>query len=195
MKLLSCVKDYIRKDEKNRRTGMKVKCFMAFILSLFLLLFLMGPVFQLFYENETASAPRGIYLKLAGTPSYGDYVITACPKAYPPLTYEGMPILKKVQGLPGDSYIVTDENLYLERTKAKYPIFHKDYLPELAPGNYSVPPTMYLLLNDMPYSFDSRYMGPISETQIISKAILLINYDYFNTVYGKYIGGTSDEKE
>lgn len=174
---------------------MKIKCFMAFILSLFLLLFLMGPVFHLFYYNKTASVPRGIYLKLAGMPSRGDYVIASCPKAYPPLTYEGMSILKKISGLPGDTYIVTDDYLYLDKTKAKYPIFHKDYLPKLNPGNYSVPPTMYLLLNDMPYSFDSRYMGPISESQIVSKATLLIDYDYLNTIFEKYIGGTSDEKK
>lgn len=189
-KFSSCMKSVFHKMNQNKSKGVKVKCFMVFTLSLFGLLFLMGPVFHMFYINETASAPRGIYLKLAGTPSKGDYVILSCPKEYPPLTYPGMLLLKKIRGFPGEVYTVADDTLTLN--EVNYPIFHLEYLPQLDTGTFSIPPGMYLFLNDMPYSFDSRYMGPISHTQIISRVILLLDYDHLNVLYQKYIGGTQN---
>ena len=77
--------------------------------------------------------------------------------------------------------------------KNAYPIYHLDYLPQLDEGEYVVPDGEYMFLNDMPYSFDSRYMGPISQDHIQNKVILLINLDFFQAMYLKLTGGNADE--
>ena len=159
---------------------------MACIGLFFLLLVIMGPMLHMFYVNHTASAPRGLYLALSVEPSYGDYVNVSCPKDVPPLATKDELLLKRLRGVPGDVYVVTDDALFLNGEY--YPLFHAKYLPILPKGTYTVPEGYYFLLNDHPKSFDSRYLGPIAKERVHSKMILLLDYDYIEKIYEE-LGG------
>lgn len=180
------IKLYRHKICWNIKQGKKAKIGMAITALLFLLLVVMGPVLHMFYVNHTASAPRGLYLALPLQPSYGDYVNVSCPRDVPPLAKKGELLLKRLRGVPGDVYIVSDDAMYINGTY--YPLFHSGYLPQLAKGTFTVPDGYYFLLNDHPKSFDSRYLGPIAKEQVHSKMVLLLDYDYIETIYEK-LGG------
>lgn len=155
----------------------KCKAFMILVFLLLFSLFLSFHVFHLFYYNSTPSAPRGFYMvSPISTLSTGDYVIVECPKDYPPLTNKGRLLLKEVEGFPGDTFEITTDFLIIH--DRHYPIYHSpSYLPQLPQGTFTVPANMYLFLNPMPYSFDSRYMGPIAQDKMVRKVFLVFNTD------------------
>lgn len=156
----------------------KCKLFMIIIFVLLLLFFLSFHVFHIFYYNNTSSAPRGFYMvSPVSTLATGDYVIVKCPKDYPPIANKGRLLLKKVEGFPGDTFEVTSDFLIIH--DRHYPIYHfPSYLPQLPQGTFTVPANMYLFLNPMPYSFDSRYMGPIAQDMLVRKVFLVFDTDY-----------------
>ena len=162
----------------------------TFILALFG--YLLVDVWNPFTINHTPSCPRGIYMHVPySSLSRNDYVTVYCPETYAPLVEKGHVLLKRVKALPGDSYEVSDDTMIIHNEI--FPIYHLKYLPQLVDGKYTVPSGYCLFLNDMRYSFDSRYIGPISQDLILHKEILLINYDFFNAMYQKWAGGNSDE--
>lgn len=156
----------------------KCKLFMIIIFVLLLLFFLSFHVFHIFYYNNTSSAPRGFYMvSPVSTLATGDYVIVKCPKDYPPIANKGRLLLKEVEGFPGDTFEVTSDFLIIH--DRHYPIYHfPSYLPQLPQGTFTVPANMYLFLNPMPYSFDSRYMGPIAQDMLVRKVFLIFDTDY-----------------
>ena len=156
----------------------KCKLFMIIIFVLLLLFFLSFHVFHIFYYNNTSSAPRGFYMvSPVSTLATGDYVIVKCPKDYPPIANKGRLLLKKVEGFPGDTFEVTSDFLIIH--DRHYPIYHfPSYLPQLPQGTFTVPANMYLFLNPMPYSFDSRYIGPIAQDMLVRKVFLVFDTDY-----------------
>ena len=135
---------------------------------------------KIFYQNISPSAPPGLYMISPNQKlSYGDFVIVSLPINVPSLNVKkGFPLLKKVQGFPGDSYFVDSHGLYIH--ERMYKTFQRDDLPQIQPGNYTVPENTILFLNDPDISFDSRYLGPIDNKQIIKKVILLIPYSLFS---------------
>ena len=156
----------------------KSKFFIILVFLLFIFLYLSFHILHLFYYNTTTSATRGLYMAVpSATWERGDYVVVSCPKDYPPLAKEGILLLKQLEGLPGDTFQVT-ENALILRDKS-YPIYHVvSYLPQLPQGEYTVPEDMYLFLNTMPYSFDSRYMGPITKDRLVQKVVLIFDADH-----------------
>lgn len=160
------------------KKGRKSKIFIVIIALLFLLLYLSFHVFHVFYYNSTTSATRGFYMAVPYTTlQKGDYAIVSCPKDYPPLAKEGALLLKRVEGLPGDTFTVEADSLVLNNES--YPIYHSvSYLPQLPQGTFKVPENMYLFLNAMPYSFDSRYIGPVTEDKIVKKVVLVFDADH-----------------
>lgn len=176
----------------NLKQGRRSKLFVLITLCIALVIFLLADVFQVFIVNNTPSCPKGVYMKVPyGTLAYDDYVTLTCPHTYEPLVKEGTSLLKRVKAKPGDTYSI--KNSIMVIGKNAYPIYHLDYLPQLDEGEYVVPDGEYMFLNDMPYSFDSRYMGPISQDHIQNKVILLINLDFFQAMYLKLTGGNADE--
>lgn len=133
----------------------------------------------LFYSNATDSAPRGIYLvSLNQNLHYGDYVIVSLPVDVPKLHVEkGFLLLKQVRGFPGDVYTVSENALVIRGES--YKIFHQEDLPELEAGEKQVPGNDILLLNNMELSFDSRYLGPISQDLIVKKVEMFLPYEPF----------------
>lgn len=156
------------------------KIMMIFIGILLLSLYLLFHVFHVIYYNGTASAPRGFYMAVPSgiyKLTHGDFVIIECPKDYPPLASKKQLLLKEIQGFPNETYVITDTALIINNKK--FLIYHDaSYLPQLPEGTFIIPENNYLLLNPMPYSFDSRYMGTIPEQFIKKKVILILNTDF-----------------
>ena len=130
---------------------------------------------DVFYENRTASAPRGIYMRcLGGSPGYGDYVIVALDRDMGVLR-RGHLMLKQVKGFPGEWYNVTDKGM--EVRGKLYAFRDIPGLPKPGKGMYIVPHGQYLLLNDSPDSFDSRYLGPSGENGIRCRVKMVFSYE------------------
>ena len=176
----------------NLKQGRKSKIFVLISLGMAFFVYLTAVVFPIYTVNSTPSCPRGVYLNIpVWFLSKNDYVTVTCPKTYAPLAVEGQVLIKRVKAMPGDTYRVLPNNM--EIGKEIFPIYQLEYLPQLDVGTYTVPDGCYLFLNDMPYSFDSRYMGPISGDHILHKEILLINLDFFKAMYLRLTGGNADE--
>ncbi|ANR70396.1 hypothetical protein AXF19_05000 [Selenomonas sp. oral taxon 126] len=140
---------------------------------------------KLLYCNMTDSAVRGLY---AAAPNQnlarGDYVIVRLPEGIESLHVDaGFRLLKRVRGFPGESYTVDEE--YLRTHDDSYRIYHKDGLPQLEAGTYTIPDGTLLLLNDTDDSFDSRYLGAIESSQIDKKVFLLLSYEPFLKLIGR----------
>ena len=160
-----------------------------FVLSVIFLI-LIGSVLhfvcgKLLYCNMTNSAVRGLY---AAAPNQslarGDYVIVRLPEGIESLHVDaGFRLLKCVRGFPGESYTVDEE--YLRTHDDSYRIYHKDGLPQLEAGTYTIPDGTLLLLNDTDDSFDSRYLGAIESSQIDKKVFLLLSYEPFLKLIGR----------
>jgi len=170
----------------NFREQRKSKIFVLSVISLILigsvLHFICG---KLLYCNMTNSAVRGLY---AAAPNQnlarGDYVIVRLPEGIESLHVDaGFRLLKRVRGFPGESYTVDEE--YLRTHDNSYRIYHKDGLPQLEAGTYTIPDETLLLLNDTDDSFDSRYLGTIELSQIDKKVFLLLSYEPFLKLIGR----------
>ena len=74
---------------------------------------------------------------------------------------------------------------YLRTHDDSYRIYHKDGLPQLEAGTYTIPDGTLLLLNDTDDSFDSRYLGTIESSQIDKKVFLLLSYEPFLKLIGR----------
>ena len=140
---------------------------------------------KLLYCNMTNSAVRGLY---AAAPNQslarGDYVIVRLPEGIESLHVDaGFRLLKRVRGFPGESYTVDEE--YLRTHDDSYRIYHKEGLPQLEAGTYTIPDGTLLLLNDTDDSFDSRYLGTIESSQIDKKVFLLLSYEPFLKLIGR----------
>lgn len=132
-----------------------------------------------FYLNASPSAPRGVYI-LSSETRYerGDLVVAALPPAAASLAARrgylasGIPVLKRVSGLKGDSVcrdgLLIHVNGRISAT-AKVADARGRSLP-LWNGCLRLGEDDVFLLGDHPDSFDGRYFGLLKRTQIIGKA-------------------------
>jgi conjugative transfer signal peptidase TraF len=139
-----------------------------------------------FVYNASASAPLGFYrLVPAGHLAPGDLVLAHLPDAaarlaadrrYLPLS---VPIVKRVVALAGDLVcadsgivVVNDRlaaaTLAMDREGRPLPAWHG--CRPLAPGE------VFLLMPNIPASFDGRYFGPIPRTAIIGRLVPLCTW-------------------
>lgn len=105
-----------------------------------------------------------------GEPKRGDVVVFT-----PPAPGEDKPYIKRVIGVPGDQIEVRDEGVYVNGTRLE-----EDYIggrESVCPmgweycGPITVPDGMvYVMGDNRTNSEDSRYFGPVPETNIIGKA-------------------------
>lgn len=129
--------------------------------------------------NVSASAPRGLYLITPNAAvTRGDLVLAMLPDAprrfaaargYLP---DGVPILKRIAATAGaeactDGHTLTVAGRTLSRLAADRAARP---LPLWQGCRALVRDEVFLLMTDVPDSFDSRYFGPVSTTQIIGKA-------------------------
>lgn len=169
--------------EKNRSTAVHARRYSLKICKIILFLIvgiaiLFAVAGTLFYKNVSPSAPRGIYMIAPNqTLHYGDFVVVSLPMDVPKLNVpKGYPMIKKVQGLPGDKYRVGDDAVEIHGRK--YKIYNLDGLPQKnTVGEHTVPKGQILFLNDPDISFDSRYLGTISTKNIKKKVILVCSFE------------------
>ena len=132
-----------------------------------------------FRINLTSSLPVGIWKidKSFTRIEKGDYVWFtptkriaefALKRGYleknPKCKNNAIPLLKVVYGLPGDTYSFHDDlirinNLPVKNVKRRKTDSKNRPMPRIADGK--VPANQFFVLTKHPYSFDSRYYGPI----------------------------------
>lgn len=165
------------------RRNDKVKLLFIAVILLFVLAGLPKLLWgQYIFVNQTSSAPEGVYIRTWSTEySYGDYVIIQLAEDIPALhAKKGLFLLKRIAGMPGDTYCVYDDRL--ELNGIIYPIYRKVGLPSLSSGADKVDNDCYFLLNEKQDSFDSRYFGEIKKSDIVCKVRLLVSFksiEYF----------------
>ena len=92
----------------------------------------------------------------------------------------GLKVVKRVAGIPGDR--ISIEGDYLGRTFVNNKIAPVKldllaFFPNVSPSDYSMdfvlPDNRYFMLGDLAMSYDSRYWGPIRDTQVLGKVYAL----------------------
>ena len=92
---------------------------------------------------------------------------------YPTAVHEGIPLIKRVIGVPGDLLEITDGQVRVNQEWLEEP-----YINGLATGcsqycSLVLQPGQYFVMGDnRPNSFDSRSFGPIDDENIIGHVVL-----------------------
>ena len=132
--------------------------------------------------NASASAPIGFYWRVDGWPSRGDLVLARAPLWARKLAAErhylprNVPIIKRVAAIAGDVVCAFAEAISIDgRLVAKRlasdrmgrPLPQWEGCETLAAGEF------FLLMADVPDSFDSRYFGVTERRDIIGRLVPL----------------------
>jgi conjugative transfer signal peptidase TraF len=127
--------------------------------------------------NASASAPIGLYRVVAGPVERGDWVLVRPPtevaelaaaRGYLPL---GVPLVKRVAALGGDTVCARNGALFINGQEAARPLV-RDRAGRPMPrwsGCRSLGAEEIFLLLPPPDSFDSRYFGPVPRTLVIGR--------------------------
>jgi conjugative transfer signal peptidase TraF len=127
--------------------------------------------------------PRGLYLVVpARRFAVGDIVLLDPPAAVAPMMLErrwigaGMKLMKPVAALAGDEVCLRDGGVFVNG-RQRGPVQRSDRagrpLPRLALCRRLVGDEAFLLSVFTASSFDSRYFGPVSTSQLQGRAIPL----------------------
>jgi conjugative transfer signal peptidase TraF len=128
----------------------------------------------------TDSMPRGLYLvRPAAAFARGDVVLLEPPPAVAPLMIgrgwlgAGMKLLKPIAAAAPDEVCLRDRQVYING-RAVAPVFAADRsdrpLPRLDLCRRLAAGEVFLLSTRTPYSFDSRYFGPVETTALAGRA-------------------------
>lgn len=132
---------------------------------------------EIFHENVTTSAPRGIYLSVPNDGwDRGDMVVLVTDRPFGKMK-AGSSLMKHIRGVPGDVYTVEKDRFIIGGKS--YPIYHYDYLPQLPVGTYALGEDEYIVMNNPDKSFDSRYFGPVKAWQLKREVVFIYNYERF----------------
>jgi conjugative transfer signal peptidase TraF len=150
------------------------QCLLLILFGLLILNFTHFIYFNIF----THSLPYGIYVRINGVPQRGDYAASCLT---PEIAQYGIArhylaqgncdtgtvrVLKKIEGLPGDRFVV--KNGSLELNGYSYPIMGRDSSGRVLKVFYkqkerALEKGKYILLSDFANnSWDSRYWGPVN---------------------------------
>jgi conjugative transfer signal peptidase TraF len=133
--------------------------------------------------NQTPSLPQGVYgLSYTAPIRHGSLVVVQ------PTQHQGawlaaqgylapdMPLLKPVVALTGDT-VCCDRTVRVngvELAPGPQPVDHQGRpLPQWHGCTVLAPGELFLLSTYSPDSLDSRYLGPVDETQVLATATLL----------------------
>jgi conjugative transfer signal peptidase TraF len=132
--------------------------------------------------NASASAPIGFYWRVAGAPFQGDLALARAPlwarklaaeRGYLPLN---IPIVKRVAAVAGDVVCASGDAIFIDGRLVAHrstsdrmgrPLPQWDGCEILGSGEF------FLLMADVPDSFDGRYFGVTERRNIISRLVPL----------------------
>ena len=142
--------------------------------------------------NLTPSIKEGLYIKFDGQIHRGDFVAlclsepyqsTGLSKAYirsGQRCQGSIPLLKQVIAIPGDHVQLTMAFITVNGVRYVYPTELKDHLGRVLDhyprGDYVNVSGYWLIGNYSPHSWDSRYWGPISRSNILYKIQPLLTF-------------------
>jgi len=129
--------------------------------------------------NASASAPIGLYRTIHdGAVSRGDLVLAIPPasvgafaaaRGYLPL---GVPLVKRVAGVSGDTICAVHENITINGRRIAVRLAtdrKRRELPGWSGCHTLARGEIFLLMADVRDSFDGRYFGPVSTSQITAR--------------------------
>ena len=138
------------------------------------------PAWRLVY-NPSESAPRGWYALIpAHHPTTGDWVLAHLPKPVAQLADERsylpmhVPILKRIGAQSGDEVCATRRGLFIDGTLVAQALKDDSRgrpLPRWNACRKLNGQELFLLSTYSPFSFDSRYFGPVKRVGVIGRAI------------------------
>jgi conjugative transfer signal peptidase TraF len=133
--------------------------------------------------NATASAPVGLYrVELAANLRRGDFVLAWPPDAARQLAAErhylpaDVPLVKRVAAMAGDIVCRRDSHIAingLEVATALRADSRGRSLPHWSGCQKLTRNQVFLLIPDVPDSFDGRYFGPIATSAVIGQLVPL----------------------
>jgi len=130
--------------------------------------------------NASASAPVGLYRRVAGQPERGDLVLAWLPagarelaaeRGYLPRT---VPVVKRVAGLAGDAVCAEGATVFINGKPVAERLAADGKgrrLPTWEGCNLLRPGDFLLLMENSPASFDGRYFGLVGRRQIIGRLV------------------------
>ena len=133
------------------------------------------------YWNATASVPVGLYWRTDAAYARGDLVVARPPAAareiadargYLP---KKIPLLKRIAATTGDEICASGTTISVNGEALAERLVADSQgraMPEWT-GCHRLGDEVFLLLPDVPSSFDGRYFGAIPRTSVIGKAIPL----------------------
>lgn len=130
--------------------------------------------------NASASAPLGLYWVTHAMPARGDFVLAEVPPSVRALAVargylpDGVRLVKRVVALAGDLVCATGETVAVNGTPLAQRLEHDADgrpLPIWQDCRVLAADEFFLLMPDVPDSFDGRYFGPIRTAAIIGKLI------------------------
>ena len=109
----------------------------------------------------------------------GEQAVTAYPRGeivvlYPNAAHEGIPLIKRVVGVPGDTLIIANGHVSVNGTQLDEPYVHDEptYCAQYC-GTLVLEAGQYFVMGDNRVnSYDSRSFGPINEQDILGHVIL-----------------------
>jgi conjugative transfer signal peptidase TraF len=143
---------------------------------------LVRPAPRLVY-NASASAPIGLYLvRPISTITRGDLLLIETPKEVRDLAAErgylplSVPMVKRVAALPGDHVCAIGHTVYIDgRPSAQQLAADRQGrpLPLWSGCRLLNAGEIFLLMADVPDSFDSRYFGPVQRSAAVGRLVPL----------------------
>jgi signal peptidase I len=100
------------------------------------------------------------------SPGRGDVIV--CHEPDDP----GRDIIKRIIGLPGDKITVNGTDVWVNGVELNEPYISQKFNP--GAQSWTVPPNDYFVMGDnRPVSYDSRYFGFVPKDYIVGKAVLV----------------------
>ncbi|MGF1610420.1 MAG: conjugative transfer signal peptidase TraF [Kiloniellales bacterium] len=132
--------------------------------------------------NASASAPLGLYWVSHTVPSRGELVLAELPPDARRLAAErgylpaGVPLVKRVVALGGDVVCAVDHAISVNGQVVAQRLAH-DRLGRLLPRwsgcRVLTDDELFLVMEDVPGSFDGRYFGPLQRAAVIGGLVPL----------------------